>query len=121
MTDVRVQIQGYADSDDEERAELAWRLEREIRRSDVAVEDVRRDAVRAPDGAKGAGLEWAELVLSLVGTLSSLMSAVLGWRERNPGVAMTVEIDGDKLEIEDVTGEERSRLVEAFLSRHGAS
>ena len=92
MTEARLHIVGYPDSDDEERAELAWRLEEDVRAADV--EAVARPAAVAP------------------------LAAVVGWNQRHPGAAVTVELRGDKLTLDRATEEERSRLVQAFLDRH---
>jgi hypothetical protein len=35
MAELRLHVAGYADSDDEERADLAWRLKRELREGTV--------------------------------------------------------------------------------------
>ena len=117
MTEVRLHIEGYPDSDAEERAELAWRLEEDLRAAEV--EDVSRPAADSPEGAKGGALMWAELIVTLAGTIPSFLSAVLGWTQRHPGASITLEIDGDKLTLDKASDEERRQLVEAFLERHG--
>jgi hypothetical protein len=119
MTEVRLQVGGFPDSDAEERAELTWSLEEEVRQLDV--QQISRPAMPAPDGAKGGALEWAQLVLELVGTLPPLFSAVLAWTHRHPGAAVTLEIDGDRLTIDHATATERSALVDAWLERHGTA
>jgi hypothetical protein len=117
MTDVRLHIDGYPDSDSEERAELAWRLEQDLRAADI--ENVSRPATDAPEGAKGGALAWAELIVTLAGTVPSFLPAFLGWARRHPGASITLEIDGDKLTVDNASESERRRLVEAFLARHG--
>ena len=44
-------VAGYPDSDDEERADLAWRLREEIR--EHGIDDVSHPSVQAPAGSKG--------------------------------------------------------------------
>ena len=117
MTEIRLQVVGYPDSDDEERADLAWRLREELR--DHGVDDVSHPELRPPPGAKGGALEWAQLVISLGGVLPSFVMAVQGWLGRHPTAAITLEIDGDKLVLDEATADERQRLVETFLARHG--
>jgi hypothetical protein len=75
----------------------------------------------APEGAKGAGLEWAQLVVTLAGTLPPFIVALQGWLGRHPRAAVTLEIGGDKLSIPDASPAERRRLVETFLARHGSA
>jgi hypothetical protein len=118
MTEVRLHVAGYRDSDDEERAELAWRLREEM--SAHGVDDVTNPAIRPPPGAKGAAMEWAELIVSLAGTAGPLITAVQAWRGRHPRAAVTLEIGGDSLTLDEASPEDQRRLVETFLARHGA-
>jgi hypothetical protein len=118
MTQLRVQVQGLPDSDDEERAELASRLRQEM--VEQGVEDVAHPEAQAPAGAKGAAFEWAQLVVGLGGSLGPLLSALRGWLGRHPDAGITLEIGGDKLTLEEASPADRQRLVETFLARHGA-
>ena len=118
MTQVRVHVDGYPDSDDEERADLATRLRDEM--VDQGVEDVAHPEAVAPSGAKGGALEWAQLVVTMAGTLGPMVTAVRSWLGRHPRAAITLEIDGDRLTLDEASAEEQQRLVETFLARHGA-
>jgi hypothetical protein len=118
MAQLRVQVQGLPDSDDEERADLASRLRDEM--LDQGVEEVAHPEVHAPAGAKGAALEWAHLVVGLAGSLGPLLAALRGWIGRHPDAAVTLEIEGDKITLDKASPADRQRLVEAFLARHGA-
>jgi len=118
MAQLRVQVQGLPDSDDQERAELASRLRDEL--LEHGVEEVAHPEVRAPSGAKGSAYEWAELLVGLAGTVGPLLAALRGWLGRNPEAAVTLEIDGDTLTLDKASPADRQRLVEAFLARHGA-
>ena len=119
MAELHVHVAGYPDSDDEERAELAWRLGEEIR--EHGIDEVARPAVRPPPGAKGGGLEWAQLVVTFAGVLPALIPAVQGWLGRHEGAAVTLEIDGDRLTLDEASPADRRRLMEAFLARHGGA
>ena len=112
-----MRVAGFPDSDPEEQAELAWRLQEDL--SSLDVEDVTRTSTDPPAGAKGAGLEWAQLVVTLGGTLPALVAAVRGWAERHPGAEVTLELDGDCVTLSDASPEERQRLLSAWLRRHG--
>jgi hypothetical protein len=118
MAELHVHVAGYPDSDDEERAELAWRLREEIR--EHGIDDVSQPAVRPPPGAKGGALEWAQLVVTFAGTVPPLVMAIQGWLGRHPRAAVTLEIGGDRLTLDEASPDDRRRLVEAFLARHGA-
>jgi hypothetical protein len=118
VTELRVQVQGLPDSDDEERVELASRLRAEM--VEQGVEDVAHPQAQAPEGAKGATLEWAQLVVGLAGSIGPLLAALRGWIGRHPDAAITLEIDGDTLTLEQASPADRQRLVEVFLARHVA-
>lgn len=118
MKEVRLHVAGYADSDAEERADLASQLHEELYgREDV--DDFRRgDGPPEAGGAKGNAIEWATLVVTLIGSLPPFLHAVRSWRERHPGCAIVVEIDGDRLTLEDASPEERQELIAAWAARH---
>jgi hypothetical protein len=118
MAQLRVQVQGLPDSDDEERAELAGRLRDEMLQQ--GVEAVAHPEVHAPEGAKGSAFEWAQLVVDLGGTLGPLLAALRGWLGRHSEVAITLEIDGDTITLDKASPADRERLMEAFLARHRA-
>jgi hypothetical protein len=117
MAQLLVQVQGLPDSDDEERAELTSRLRDEM--LEQGVEEVAHPDAYAPEGAKGAAFEWAQLVVGFAGTIGPLLSALRGWLGRHPDAGITLEIDGDKLTLDKASPADRQRLVEAFLARHG--
>jgi hypothetical protein len=114
---VSLHVQGYADSDAEERMELAWGLEQDLRASDF--DEIERPSVTAPPGARGSALEWAELVVTLAGSIPAFAAALSGWLKRNHGTAVAVEIGGDRLELAEASPEERRQLIELWLRRHG--
>jgi hypothetical protein len=117
VKDVRIHVAGFPDSDLEERAELAWELLAELRELDAY--DVRRPPASAPPGAKGDALEWAELVVSVAGTLPPLLGAVQSWLGRRRGASVTLEVDGDRLTLADPSPDERRELIETWTRRHG--
>jgi Effector Associated Constant Component 1 len=118
MTDVHLQIDGYPDSDDEERADLASQLQEELRYH--GVDDVAHPEAQAPAGAKGGALELAQLIVTLAGTVPPMIAALQGWLGRHRGAAVTLQIGGDTLKLDNASSEEQRRLVETFLARHGA-
>ena len=117
MTEIRLDVAGYPDSDDLERADLATRLMEDLRAHDV---NAAHPDAKAPPGSKGAALDWAQLVVTLAGTAPGMIAAVNSWLDRHPGTAVSLEIDDDTLKLEAASPDERRRLVEAFLARHGA-
>jgi hypothetical protein len=117
MTDVIVSVEGYPDSDDEERADLTSRLRADLLAHDL---DVAHPTAEAPAGSKGAGLEWAQLAVTLAGTAPPMLAALQGWLGRHHGATVSLEIAGDKLTLDAASPAEQRQLVETFLARHGA-
>jgi hypothetical protein len=118
MTDVLVQVVGYPDSDDEERAELASRLRDEL--VEQGVDEVSHPDAVAPEGAKGAALEWAQLVVGLAGSVGPMLVALRAFLGRHPRAAVTLEIDGDTLTLAGASAEQQQQLLDTFMARHGA-
>jgi hypothetical protein len=112
-----VHVGGFPDSDPEEQAELAWSLQDDLVASEVG--SVSRSPAVAPEGAKGAALEWAQLLVGLAGTVPGLVAAVRGWQGRHPHASVTLEIDGDRVTLSDGSSEDGRALLEAWLERHG--
>jgi hypothetical protein len=119
VTDVRLDIAGYADSDEREREKLGRELAGMLRRLDV--EDVSAVRRPAPEGAKGDALQWAQLVVTSVGVLPALLTALRGWLGRHPGASVSIEIDGDSLTLSEPSSEERGKVVSAWQSAGPAS
>jgi hypothetical protein len=119
MAELHVQVVGYPDSDEEERADLASRLRDEIR--EHGIDDVSHPSVRPPPGSKGGALDWAQLAVTFAGTMPPLVMAIQGWLGRHPNAAVTLEIGGDRLTLDEASPADRQRLLEAFLARHGGT
>ena len=110
-----MQVLGAADSDDHELAELMRRLKDDLRHVDA--DAVRHPAVEAPPGAKGAALDWAQVIVTMSGSLPPLIALVRGFSRRNRDCAVVLEADGDTLRLEGGNEDERRRLAEAWLAR----
>jgi hypothetical protein len=117
VAEVRVYVGGFPDSDPDERVELAWGLEDDLAAYEVG--RVSRAPALAPAGAKGAALEWAQLVVALTGTVPGLVAAVRSWLERHPRASVTLEIEGDRVTLTGSGTPEGRELLEAWLDRHG--
>jgi hypothetical protein len=119
MAELRMHVAGYPDSDEEERADLAWRLREEI--SDHGL-DVSHPYVEPAENTKGgAAMDLLQLAVTFAGTLPPLIMAIQGWLDRHPRAAVTLEIDGDTLTLDEATPEDRRRLMEVFLAKHGGA
>lgn len=116
--ELHLSVIGLSDSNDAERAELADVLRSELLAAEP-VEDVYRPSAPISDAAKGAGLEWAQLVVAFGGTLPALVVAIRSWLGRGPrGVTITVRIDEDEISLSEPTDAQQTRLLEAWLRRH---
>jgi hypothetical protein len=115
MYEIRLLIAGEA-ADMEESAELTSRLRGELLGLELG--GVRRPPAVTPAGAKGDALAWAELVVSLSGSLPVLIDAIRSWRGRQRGATVTIEHAGDRLILSDATPAQQSALVDAWLARH---
>jgi hypothetical protein len=109
---------------DPERVDaLTGYLRRELLQLDVV--DVRRaSAGELPPGARGIDVvALGGLVVSLGQTavgVKEVVAAVRRWLSGGGGVRRTVkiEIDGDSLELSEVSAAEQDRLVDLFVRRH---
>lgn len=116
MYELRLHIGGDVE-DTEESAALTSRLRDEL--LELEIGDVTRPSVAAPAGAKGDAVAWAELLVSLSGSLPALVGAIQSWRSRQRGATITIELAGDRLTLSDTAPAERNALVESWLARHG--
>ena len=117
-----VVLEPDADADAEETELLARQLRRELRSLDV--DDV--TAVvgdESPAGSKGAdAASVTELLVTLSasgGVFALVVATVKDWLGRRSGahkVALT--IDGDTLELDGATADERAELIDTFVRRH---
>lgn len=116
MTEIRLEVAGYEDSDAEERAKLTASLRDELRAIDV--EDVSHPAADPQSGAKGTAFEWAQLVVTLGGSLPAVIGALRAWLGRHEGASVTLEINGDRLTLSNPSAREREELIAAWMARH---
>lgn len=121
---VRLVLAPEPGADAEETERLGRLLRAELRELDV--DDVRpvADGV-PPDGAKGAGASLAELVMTMSasgGVLTTVVATIRDWlgRRRHAGKVL-LTIDGDTLELDAATADERAELVDAFVRRHAGT
>lgn len=102
---------------------LTGYLRLELRQLDV--DDVRRaSAAQAPPGTRAIDVEaLGGLVVTLGRSATGLRDVVAAIRRflsRSDGVRRTVkiEIDGDMLELSQVSAAEQDRLIDLFVNRH---
>jgi hypothetical protein len=109
-------------ADDERLDALTGYLRKDLLLLDV--DDVQRAAGEAPSGSRAVDVAaLGALVVTLGSTatgLKDVIATVRGWLSRGGGVRRTVkiEIDGDVLELSEVSAAEQDRLVNLFVDRH---
>jgi hypothetical protein len=109
-------------ADDDELERLAHSLRAELLELDVdSVEPAATGP--APDDARAVeALMLGALVVRLSRdseALSSLVRTVRGWLGAHADRRVRIELDGDVLELAGASDEERQRLVDAWIERHG--
>jgi hypothetical protein len=109
-------VAGPPDSEPQEVADLTWQLKEELLELDV--EEVEHERTVAPPGAKGDALAWAELIVTVSGSLPVLVNAMRGWLGRQQQGSVTIELDGDMLTLERASPEVQRDLIDAWLRRH---
>lgn len=114
-----MQVLGAADSDAHELAELMRRLKEDLNHVDA--DDVRHLPLEAPPGAKGSALDWAQVIVTMSGSLPPLVALVRSFSRRNRNCAVVLEADGDTLRLEGGSEDERRQLAEAWLARRGGA
>ncbi|HEX4929806.1 MAG TPA: hypothetical protein VFV62_03785 [Gaiellaceae bacterium] len=109
-------------ADDDELERLAHSLRAELLELDLdSVEPAATGP--APDDARAVeALMIGALVVRLSRdseALSSLVRTVRGWLGAHADRRVRIELDGDVLELAGPSDEERQRLVDAWIERHG--
>lgn len=114
-----VVVDGGLDSDDREVSELTGHLRDRLLELDVE----RVELIRETDVPEGAKPVDAVTVGALAVTLTpSIVQAVVelikSWVGSRPVRGAKVTIDGDSIELTNVTEEDQERLTRAFIERH---
>lgn len=115
---LRVELEAGADAGPEEQDEFTRALREELLQLDV--DAVERPATDAPEGARGAeALTLGTLLVTFgQGALGIVTSAIGRWVARRGGRSVTLELDGDRIELSGVSEEDQRRLIETFVARH---
>jgi len=117
---LKLTIDPTAQTDAEELDRLARQLCQEI--LDLDVEDaVPLKGGQAPEGSKGGAIALGALLITTLassGAIPPLFDLLKTWLTRHGLRSVTLEIDGDKLEVKGVSAQEQQRLIDAWMSRH---
>lgn len=117
-----VRVDPGFDSDEEERVDLTSHLHRELLTLEELV-NVEPAVVAAMPGSKSAGIDLQSLIVTLAasgGVLTTLIGFIQNWVSRREKASVILEVGGDKLTITGASSETERRLVDNWVSRHGA-
>jgi hypothetical protein len=119
--ELAIQIIGEPQADDEELAELSYRLRAELLELDV--ETVEQESTGPiPADAKGAGLlAIGGLIVRLTlspDALKGLVTGVRSWANRQRLSSVKLTLDGDSCEVTGRPSAEMERLVDLWIARH---
>ena len=112
------------DAEPETDTEDLERLTRQLR-EELSELDVQADLMTggpAPANAKAGDIfVWGTLLLTLAasgGVFTTLFGVLQAWLTRHDRRCVTLEIDGDKLQVTGITSTEQQRLIDAWARRH---
>lgn len=128
MTDQTTQlvldIDAGPETDLEQLADLTLQLREELWELDLHTVDLVRTG-EMPERAKvGDPIAWGDLMVTLVtsgAALVTLINTLKVWLtpHQRRDFSVTIEIDGDRLEVTGISSEEQQYLIDAWLRRHG--
>lgn len=102
--------------------EELWQVRGRLRHTlETLGAEVALSADEPPSGAKGTGIDVASLIISFTGGMPGIVDvvrAVKAWLVRDEAGSITLDIDGDRIEITKVSNADRDVLIRAWLSRH---
>ncbi|GIH16644.1 hypothetical protein [Rugosimonospora africana] len=115
-------VQAVLQLDDAHRTDSAaatWDLHNELRALDLDLRLV--EDTEAHDGSKASGslTRWLTVQNLTVDGLAAVVATVLRWAIRTRR-CVKVKVDGDVLVLTNITADEQTRIIEAFLARHSA-
>ena len=120
-TQLMLNIDAGPETDVEELEQITRRLREELAELEVEAVDLVRQG-EVPRGAKaGDPIAWGALLVALTasgGVFTTLINTLQSWLTRHERRSVTLETDGDKLEVTGTSSEEQQRLINAWLSRH---
>jgi len=99
---------------------MATQLRRELLELDI-ISASQPPARETPAGAKGAGGELGELIVTLArapGLLAAVVKTVQSWLSGLGRRSVRLELDGDVLEVTAVSSRQQQELIQVWIQRH---
>jgi hypothetical protein len=117
---LQLELGAGTDADAAEVDALTTGLRRELLKLDVS-EVVRPEMGEVPAGTRGADAVAVGALLVTVAkpeVLGALVATVRSWLSRSASRSARLMLDGDTIDLTDISSEVQERLVEEWLSRH---
>lgn len=118
--ELKLKFDAEPDADEEDLERSTRQLREELKELDVEGVDF-ASAGEAPAKAKaGDPVTWGTLLLTLAvsgGVITTVINVLQSWLTRQERRSVSLEIDGDKLDIKGISSEEQRRLVNEWLKR----
>ena len=116
---VLLNLNAGSELDAEEKERVTRQLREELMRLDVDGVDYVKSG-KAPAKAKaGDPITWGKLLLMLVpsgGVLTKIIGAIQSWLTRHNQRSISLEINGNKIDIKDISSEDQKRLIDSWIS-----
>ncbi|MET9899471.1 hypothetical protein [Streptomyces sp. NPDC006446] len=120
--EIRVELEGAADSDQEELEALTLELRQHLMEFDVERAELARGTV-APEGTKVAAAVTVGALIVTVGVplLPKMLDVIKAWIGNRPVRTATVTIGADSIEVAALSSSDQRRLIDAFIASHESS
>ena len=124
LRNLLIELQLDPDADPGEAERFGRQLRAELAQLDV---DAVSPMVSAdvPQGAKGAGVDWGSLLVTLSaagGVFTSVIVVVQDWLARHSAAqSIKITIDNDTIELGRASGQEREELISTWVRRHSGA
>lgn len=116
---VLLNLSAGSELDAEEKERVTRQLREELMGLDVDGVDYVKSG-KAPAKAKAGDLiTWGALLLTFAssgGVLTSLIGVVQSWLTRHNQRSISLEINGNKIDIKDISSEDQKRLIDSWIS-----
>lgn len=119
-TQLMVTLDAEPETDSEDLERLTRQLREELSELDVQA-DLMTGGPTPVNTKAGDIITWGTLLLTLAasgGAITTLIGVLQAWLTRHERRGVTLEMDGDKLQVTGITSAEQQRLIEAWLRRH---